>query len=74
VTRYDATPHMSRGIVQGDRASPGGDGVEMPGSMSSSGPLAKVQILNDNYTPMEFVVHVLERVFEIDRDRHAAYA
>lgn len=26
-------------------------------------PLYKVMILNDDYTPMEFVVHVLERFF-----------
>jgi ATP-dependent Clp protease adapter protein ClpS len=32
--------------------------------------LAKVLLLNDDYTPMEFVVHVLERVF--DKDHEAA--
>ncbi|WP_128253259.1 ATP-dependent Clp protease adapter ClpS [Falsirhodobacter deserti] len=29
-------------------------------------PLYKVLILNDDYTPMEFVVHVLERFFGLD--------
>ncbi len=29
-------------------------------------PLYKVLILNDDYTPMEFVVHVLERFFGMD--------
>jgi ATP-dependent Clp protease adaptor protein ClpS len=27
-----------------------------------------VLLLNDNYTPMEFVVQVLERVFEMDHE------
>ena len=30
--------------------------------------LYKVLILNDDYTPMEFVVHVLERYFHKNRD------
>lgn len=29
-------------------------------------PLYKVLLLNDDYTPMEFVVHILERYFAID--------
>ena len=34
-----------------------------PRSKSKRPPLFKVMILNDDYTPMEFVVHVLERFF-----------
>jgi ATP-dependent Clp protease adaptor protein ClpS len=30
-------------------------------------PLYKVVMLNDDYTPMEFVVHVLESFFSLDR-------
>jgi ATP-dependent Clp protease adaptor protein ClpS len=31
--------------------------------------LYKVLLLNDDYTPMEFVVHVLQRFFGMDRER-----
>ena len=32
-------------------------------------PLYKVLLLNDDFTPMEFVVHVLEKFFKIGREK-----
>ena len=32
-------------------------------------PLYKVLILNDDFTPMEFVVHILEYFFAMDREK-----
>ena len=32
-------------------------------------PLYKVVLLNDDYTPMEFVIHILEQFFGMDREK-----
>ena len=47
-----------------DDESQGETGViSKPRTKTQRPPLYKVLILNDDYTPMEFVVHVLERFF-----------
>jgi ATP-dependent Clp protease adaptor protein ClpS len=35
---------------------------------SSEDPTWSVLLLNDDYTPMEFVVHLIEQFFDMDRD------
>ncbi len=66
-TRYDATRYVSHGIRRRDPASPLHADAE-PGTSSGPGLSASVQILNDSYTPMEFVVHVLEHIFDMEHD------
>ena len=52
----------------------GGDGDGKTGLVTKTRPktkkpsLYKVLLLNDDYTPMEFVVHVLERFFSKSRE------
>jgi ATP-dependent Clp protease adapter protein ClpS len=73
MTRYDMTRYISHRIAKGDVVSYGGERRDDPGqhilSDKPSGLLAEVLLLNDDYTPMEFVVHVLERVY---KDRETA--
>ncbi|MFV0383000.1 ATP-dependent Clp protease adapter ClpS [Paracoccus sp. (in: a-proteobacteria)] len=48
-----------------DTKKPGGqsDLAVKPRAKSQRPPMYKVLMLNDDFTPMEFVVHVLERLF-----------
>lgn len=51
----------------------GGDGVDTgvavkPKAKTKRPSMYKVLLLNDDYTPMEFVVHVLERFFGMSRE------
>ena len=47
----------------GDDKGPGGAVVTRTRSKTQRPSMYKVLLLNDDYTPMEFVVHVLERFF-----------
>ncbi len=40
-----------------------------PEKKTERAPMYKVLLLNDDYTPMEFVVAILEQVFQMPRDR-----
>jgi ATP-dependent Clp protease adaptor protein ClpS len=53
-----------------ERPDHGGAGlaVEEAEPKTKQPPLYQVVLLNDDYTPMEFVVHVLERFFNKNRD------
>jgi len=57
-----------------DSEKPGGDqdfglAVEEARPKLKKPPLYRVVLLNDDYTPMEFVVEVLELVFAMDRPK-----
>jgi ATP-dependent Clp protease adaptor protein ClpS len=60
--------------MSGDRDTEqhGGEGdlaVESARPKLKRPPLYKVLLLNDDYTPMEFVVHVLEQFFGMNREK-----
>jgi ATP-dependent Clp protease adapter protein ClpS len=70
MTLYDATRYISHKVAKG--VSQDDAGAKRPGGPSVSeepaGSLAEVRMLNDDFTPMEFVIDVLERVFGKDNE------
>jgi len=71
-----ASADLSRAVASGSRG-PGGqgdDGRSGTAIIAKTKPrtkrpnLYRVLLLNDDYTPMEFVVHVLERFFNKNRE------
>lgn len=61
-TRPDSMTHW---MTNGDRPD---DQIELavrPRPKTQRPPMYKVLMLNDDFTPMEFVVHVLERLFNM---------
>lgn len=71
MTRYDVTTFICHGITKDAQSTSAGGGVVDRSALSGAAtgsPMFRVQILNDNYTPMDFVVHVLEEVFELENE------
>ena len=58
----------ARGAGSGSRRGAGTAVVTKPETKVKRPDLYRVLLLNDDYTPMEFVVHVLERFFNKDRE------
>ena len=59
VTHYDAVTQLSHGAPSGQTAAPDTSGAAR----------LEIFLLNDDYTPMEFVVWILEEVFQIKGDK-----
>ena len=53
---------------RGESGGPGSAVITRTKPQTKKPSLYRVLILNDDYTPMEFVVHVLERFFNKDRE------
>jgi ATP-dependent Clp protease ATP-binding subunit ClpA len=71
MTRYDATTFISHGITKNEQAAPCGAGkvaAQASSAASADSPMSSVRLLNDEFTPMEFVVHVLKEVFGLEQD------
>ena len=65
---------LSRPTANADKGDDGGTGNDVGVATKTKPKLKKpslyrVLLLNDDYTPMEFVVHVLERFFQKNRDQ-----
>jgi ATP-dependent Clp protease adaptor protein ClpS len=56
---------------RGESGAPGTSVISKTRPQTKRPSLYRVLLLNDDYTPMEFVVHVLERFF--NKDQEAAY-
>jgi ATP-dependent Clp protease adaptor protein ClpS len=65
----DKRDDQGRNNTNGGNGTGPGTGVAAKTRPKTKKPsLYKVLLLNDDYTPMEFVVHILERIFGKNRD------
>ena len=62
-----AKPVFMQSQGDGDNANRGTSVITRTKAKTKKPNLYRVLLLNDDYTPMEFVVHVLERFFQKDR-------
>jgi ATP-dependent Clp protease adaptor protein ClpS len=70
---HDGTPGAPRAAdddrnKRGDSGGPGTNVITKTKPQVKKPSFYRVLLLNDDYTPMEFVVHVLERFFNKDRE------
>jgi len=63
-----AETRMQAGKTDGDDADRGTSVITRTKPKTRKPSLYRVLLLNDDYTPMEFVIHVLERFFQKDRE------
>ncbi|WP_274424462.1 ATP-dependent Clp protease adapter ClpS [Chelativorans sp. YIM 93263] len=59
---------MSGGNEGGEGTGRGTEVITRSRTKTKKPSLYRVLLLNDDYTPMEFVIHVLERFFQKDRE------
>lgn len=64
----DEPEEPNEGDGDGDRGGSSVDVAVKPRTKTKRPSMYKVLLLNDDYTPMEFVVHVLQRFFGIDHE------
>lgn len=63
-----AMPIVMQQQGDGDNAGRGTSVITRTKSKTKKPNLYRVLLLNDDYTPMEFVIHILERFFQKDRE------